>query len=81
MRRLSSRMGLMAAVLAVAVVAVAATAAARSTSSTSGTITIGWAFDSSGAMAPFDNPALAAAQLRVKQLNASGGVAGRPRNL
>jgi branched-chain amino acid transport system substrate-binding protein len=77
MRRLSSRMGLMAAVLAVAVVAVAATAAARSTSSTSGTITIGWAFDSSGAMAPFDNPALAAAQLRVKQLNASGGVAGK----
>jgi branched-chain amino acid transport system substrate-binding protein len=67
----------MAAVLAVAVVAVAATAAARSTSSTSGTITIGWAFDSSGAMAPFDNPALAAAQLRVKQLNASGGVAGK----
>jgi branched-chain amino acid transport system substrate-binding protein len=67
----------MAAVLAVAVVAVAATAAARSTSSTSGTITIGWAFDSKGAMAPFDNPALAAAQLRVKQLNASGGVAGK----
>jgi len=77
MRRLSSRMGLMAAVLAVAVVAVAATAAARSTSSAAGTITIGWAFDSSGAMAPFDNPALAAAQLRVKQLNASGGVAGK----
>jgi branched-chain amino acid transport system substrate-binding protein len=67
----------MAAVLAVAVVAVAATAAARSTSSTAGTITIGWAFDSKGAMAPFDNPALAAAQLRVKQLNASGGVAGK----
>jgi len=77
MRRLSSRMGLMAAVLAVAVVAVAATAAARSTSSAAGTITIGWAFDSKGAMAPFDNPALAAAQLRVKQLNASGGVAGK----
>ncbi|HEV8105466.1 MAG TPA: ABC transporter substrate-binding protein [Gaiellaceae bacterium] len=70
-------MGLMAAALAVAVVAVAATAAARSTSSTAGTITIGWAFDSKGAMAPFDNPALAAAQLRVKQLNASGGVAGK----
>jgi branched-chain amino acid transport system substrate-binding protein len=67
----------MAAALAVAVVAVAATAAARSTSSTAGTITIGWAFDSKGAMAPFDNPALAAAQLRVKQLNASGGVAGK----
>ncbi len=77
MRRLSSRMGLMAAALAVAVVAVAATAAARSTSSSAGTITIGWAFDSKGAMAPFDNPALAAAQLRVKQINAAGGVTGK----
>ena len=28
-------------------------------------------------MAPFDGPALAAAQLRVKQLNAKGGVGGR----
>jgi len=70
-------MGLTAAAIAVAVVAVAATAAARSTSSTAGTITIGWAFDSKGAMAPFDNPALAAAQLRVAQLNAKGGVAGK----
>ena len=77
MRRLSSRMGLMAAAIAVAVVAVAATAAARSTSSTAGTITIGWAFDSKGAMAPFDGPALAAAQLRVKQINAKGGVDGK----
>jgi branched-chain amino acid transport system substrate-binding protein len=29
-------------------------------------------------MAPFDGPALAAAQVRVKQLNAKGGVGGRP---
>jgi branched-chain amino acid transport system substrate-binding protein len=77
MRRLSSRMGLMAAAIAVVVVAVAATAAARSTSSSAGTITIGWAFDSKGAMAPFDNPALAAAQLRVAQINAKGGVDGK----
>jgi branched-chain amino acid transport system substrate-binding protein len=42
-----------------------------------GPITIGWAFDSKGAMAPFDGPALAAAQLRVRQLNAKGGVSGR----
>ncbi|MGZ8781999.1 MAG: ABC transporter substrate-binding protein [Gaiellaceae bacterium] len=41
-------------------------------------IVIGWAFDSKGAMAPFDGPALAAAQLRIKQLNAKGGVGGRP---
>jgi branched-chain amino acid transport system substrate-binding protein len=40
-------------------------------------IIIGWAFDSSGNMAPFDNPALAAAKLRVNQLNAKGGVDGR----
>ncbi len=41
-------------------------------------ITIGWAFDSSGNMAPFDNPALAAAKIRVEQLNENGGVGGRP---
>jgi branched-chain amino acid transport system substrate-binding protein len=42
-----------------------------------GPITIGWAFDSSGQMAPFDGPALAAAQIRVDQINAEGGVDGR----
>ena len=41
-------------------------------------ITIGWAFDSSGQMAPFDGPALAAARIRVKQINDEGGVEGRP---
>ena len=40
-------------------------------------IVIGWAFDSSGAMAPFDGPALAAAKLRVNQINRRGGVNGR----
>ena len=38
---------------------------------------IGWAYDGNGAMAPFDGPALAAAQIRVKQVNARGGVNGR----
>ena len=38
---------------------------------------IGWAFDGNGAMAPFDGPALAAAQIRVKQVNAKGGVNGK----
>lgn len=42
-----------------------------------GPITIGWAFDASGQMAPFDGPALAAANIRVDQLNAEGGVDGR----
>jgi branched-chain amino acid transport system substrate-binding protein len=41
-------------------------------------IVIGWAFDSSGNMAPFDGPALAAAKIRVEQLNEEGGVGGRP---
>ena len=62
---------------AAAVVAVAVTAAGAGAASTQ-PIVIGWAFDSKGAMAPFDGPALAAAQLRVKQLNAKGGVDGRP---
>ena len=56
--------------------ALAATAGHRSASAKA-PIVIGWAFDSKGAMAPFDNPALAAAQLRVTQLNAKGGVTGR----
>jgi branched-chain amino acid transport system substrate-binding protein len=77
MRRLSSRAGLILLVVAAAVVALAATAAARTTAPAASPITIGWAFDSKGAMAPFDNPALAAAQLRVKQWNAKGGIDGR----
>jgi branched-chain amino acid transport system substrate-binding protein len=76
MRR-SSRAGLVMVVAAVALVALAATAAARTTVHHASAITIGWAFDSKGAMAPFDGPALAAAQIRVKQLNAKGGVGGR----
>jgi branched-chain amino acid transport system substrate-binding protein len=41
-------------------------------------ITIGWAFDTKGDMAPFDGPALAAAKIRVTEINAKGGVNGRP---
>jgi branched-chain amino acid transport system substrate-binding protein len=37
-------------------------------------IVIGWAFDSIGQMAPFDNPALAAAKIRVGYWNGKGGV-------
>ena len=63
-------------VVATAALVLAATAAARIDAGAP--IVIGWAFDSKGAMAPFDGPALAAAQLRVKQVNAKGGVKGRP---
>jgi len=76
MRR-RSRVGLVVAVAVIALVALAATAAARTSTHKASAITIGWAFDSKGAMAPFDGPALAAAQLRVKQWNAKGGVDGR----
>ena len=41
-----------------------------------GPIVIGWAFDSKGAMAPFDGPALAAAKIRLAQINRAGGVNG-----
>jgi branched-chain amino acid transport system substrate-binding protein len=76
MKRLGSRAGLILVVVAASLVVLAATAAAHTTAAKP--IVIGWAFDSKGAMAPFDNPALAAAQLRIKQLNARGGVGGRP---
>jgi branched-chain amino acid transport system substrate-binding protein len=76
MKRLS-RVGLVLALGGAALVVLAATAAARTTAHSANPIVIGWAFDSKGAMAPFDGPALAAAQLRVKQWNSRGGVAGR----
>ena len=75
MRGPSSRLGLILVAVAAIVVAVAATAAAHTNASSP--IVIGWAYDGNGAMAPFDGPALAAANLRVNQLNARGGVGGR----
>ncbi len=64
-----------AALLALAVIGSAL--AAGGARSAKAPIVIGWAFDGSGSMAPFDGPALAAAKLRVNQLNAKGGVNGR----
>src|SRR4051794_464831 len=66
-----------AALLAVALLvgAIAATAGTH-TAQAKKPIVIGWAYDSSGAMAPFDNPALAAAKLEVAALNKKGGVLG-----
>ena len=65
MKRPSTRMGLILPGVLIAVVALATTAAARTFAPAAGPIVIGWAYDSKGAMAPFDNPALAAAQLQV----------------
>ena len=71
-RKLAALFVPLAAIAAVAVVLAATASAAPKP------IVIGWAFDSKGAMAPFDNPALAAANVRVGQVNARGGVKGRP---
>jgi branched-chain amino acid transport system substrate-binding protein len=60
-----------------AVVGSIAALAASSAAAAGSPIVIGWAFDSKGAMAPFDGPALAAAQRRVAQVNAKGGVDDR----
>ena len=70
-----ARLALLATLASVAIV----TALVGGTASAAGKpIVIGWAFDAKGAMAPFDGPALAAAGVRVKQINAKGGVSGRP---
>lgn len=67
-----------AVVALLTVVVATAIMVASTASAASNPIVIGWAFDSKGAMAPFDGPALAAAQIRVGQVNARGGVKGRP---
>ena len=63
--------------LALASLAALAVVISGSASAKQGPIVIGWAFDSTGAMAPFDGPALAAAKIRVRQINGGGGVNGR----
>ena len=80
MRRPRKRaaVGLAGAALLVALAAFAAAAAPTAGGRAAATpITIGWAFDGQGNMKPFDTPALAAAQIRVNQVNAKGGVNGR----
>ncbi|TML53555.1 MAG: amino acid ABC transporter substrate-binding protein, partial [Actinobacteria bacterium] len=59
-------------VVAAAALVFPAAAAARTHSAAKGPIVIGWAHDSTGAMGPFDGPALAAAQLEVKKVNKKG---------
>jgi branched-chain amino acid transport system substrate-binding protein len=68
---------LVALATAAAVAAVLAGLVGGSATAAAKPIVIGWAFDASGNMAPFDGPALAATKIRVKQINAAGGVNGR----
>jgi branched-chain amino acid transport system substrate-binding protein len=79
--------GVTGRIAAVLIAAVAVTAAAgcgssskkssTSSSSDKGPIVIGAAIDQTALMSSFDDPALAAAQLEVKKINAAGGVNGR----
>ena len=78
MRMRGAKRWRVAAALLVAAVAFAALAAATSsTSAATKPIVIGWAHDSTGNMAPFDGPALAAARIHVQLINSHGGVRGR----
>ncbi|HET6171840.1 MAG TPA: ABC transporter substrate-binding protein [Gaiellales bacterium] len=65
----------LAALLGVAAaLGVGVSVAGTASAATKGSIVIGWAYDSKGNMSPFDDPALAAAQVRAKEVNARGGV-------
>jgi branched-chain amino acid transport system substrate-binding protein len=60
-------------IVAGAALVLAATAAARThTAVAKKPIVIGWAHDSTGPMAPFDGPALAAAKLEIAKVNKKG---------
>src|SRR5580700_8317312 len=65
--------------LAAAVVTLTASAQAAHTGAPTGKpIVIGAAIDLTKNMAPFDAPALEAAQIEIAKINAAGGVDGRP---
>jgi branched-chain amino acid transport system substrate-binding protein len=74
-RKLGALVALLAAVSAIAVLA------ASSASAAGKPIIIGYPTDFTGRMSPFDAPAVSAAQVRIKQINAKGGVNGRPLKL
>lgn len=68
-----TKVGRAAVVLvAAAVAAVAVVAGGTAAPQQAKVVVIGWAFDGSGAMAPFDGPALATAKTRVAQVNKKG---------
>src|SRR5207302_4282980 len=72
----TKRWGL-AAVLAAAVAVAAVGVTTASGAKSAGTIKLAYVADFSGQMAPFDNPAVTAAKLEIKAINAKGGVNGK----
>ena len=70
--------GVLAALLALTAIVAVTVASVGSASAAGSPIVIGWADDSTGNMAPFDQPALAAARVEVAAINKRGGVKGRP---
>jgi branched-chain amino acid transport system substrate-binding protein len=62
------------ALVAVAAVAAAVVAVGSASSQQGRTVTIGWAYDGIGAMAPFDGPALATARTRIAQVNKGSNI-------
>jgi branched-chain amino acid transport system substrate-binding protein len=78
----STRARIALVVVAVCAGLLAATAAARTDGGAKAAagkpIVIGAVVDLTKSMAPFDAPALLAAQLEIKKVNAAGGVNGRP---
>jgi branched-chain amino acid transport system substrate-binding protein len=61
------------ALTAVVAVAAAAVAGGSASPEQASTVVIGWAYDGTGNMAPFDGPALATAQTRIAQVNKGPG--------
>jgi branched-chain amino acid transport system substrate-binding protein len=71
--RVSKRARWALVIVATAALVFAAAAAARTHSAAAKKpIIIGWAYDNKGPMQPFDTPALAAAQIRLAQVNKKG---------
>ncbi len=70
----ATRWGALAALLAGAAVvaALVGTTGGKAAPTAKKKVVIGWAFDSSGNMAPFDNPALAAAKMRAQPARGRG---------
>jgi branched-chain amino acid transport system substrate-binding protein len=62
------------ALAAAAIVGVAVVAGGTASTQQATTVTIGWAYDASGAMAPFDGPALATARDRIRLVNRTSRV-------